>query len=108
MTTGYAPAWSRDGRRIAFVVARVGDAQIYVTNADGGGARQLTALPGINLLPVRSPDSRRMAFLSNRDGEMAVYVMCADGRGQRRLGPVYTDLSVLPLVAWRPPAVRPR
>lgn len=102
-----APAWSPDGQRIAFVKSMDQDAQIYVTDADGSGARRLTALPGINLLPVWSPDSGRMAFLSNRDGEMAVYAMRADGSGQRRLAPVYTDLSALPLLAWRPPGVRP-
>src|SRR3982751_4772524 len=32
---GYDPRWSRDGRRIAFVSVRDGNAEIYVMNADG-------------------------------------------------------------------------
>lgn len=36
------PAWSPDGRRIAFQSNRTGWMEIWVMNADGSGARQLT------------------------------------------------------------------
>jgi len=35
--TGWAPAWSPDGRRIGFVSRRDGNMEIYVMNADGSG-----------------------------------------------------------------------
>ena len=38
----YAGVWSPDGRKIAFVSNRDGDAEIYVMNADGSGQRRLT------------------------------------------------------------------
>ena len=38
----YSPAWSPDGRRIAFSSDRDGDSEIYVMNVDGSGATQLT------------------------------------------------------------------
>ncbi len=35
-------------------------------------------------------------------GDLAVWVMNTDGSGQRRLAPAYGDLSMLPVVSWRP------
>ena len=45
-----SPAWSPDGRRIAFVAAPASSSKIYVMNADGSGQRRLTRARG----PVRS------------------------------------------------------
>ena len=39
------PAWSPDGRKIAFVSKRGGNAEIYVMNTDGSGQRNLTRNP---------------------------------------------------------------
>jgi dipeptidyl aminopeptidase/acylaminoacyl peptidase len=33
------PAWSPDGRKLAFVSRRDGNSEIYVMNADGGNRR---------------------------------------------------------------------
>jgi dipeptidyl aminopeptidase/acylaminoacyl peptidase len=43
---GAKPGWSPDGRKIAFVSKRNGQAEIYVMNADGSGQRNLTRTPG--------------------------------------------------------------
>jgi Tol biopolymer transport system component len=37
-----SPLWSPDGRKIAFVGDRDGNAEVYVMNADGSGQRRLT------------------------------------------------------------------
>ena len=50
------PRWSPDGRKIAFVSKRDGDADIYVMNADGSGQRNLTRGAGRReSQPVWSP-----------------------------------------------------
>ena len=80
-----APAWSPDGRKLAFVSDRDGNSEVYVMNADGSGQRSLTRNPAYDADPAWSPDGRKIAFVSNRDGSYGVYVMNADGSGQRRL-----------------------
>jgi Tol biopolymer transport system component len=35
------PAWSPDGRRLAFVSNREGSYRVYVMNADGSGQRRV-------------------------------------------------------------------
>ncbi|WP_434382660.1 DPP IV N-terminal domain-containing protein [Melittangium boletus] len=84
MATGIA--FSPDGKRIAYALADGESAQIWVANAEGGGARQLTDTRfGINTSPAWSPDGKRLAFVSNRGGSPQVYVMGTDGSGVRRL-----------------------
>ena len=80
-----SPAWSPDGRRIAFGSGRDGNREIYVMNADGSGVTRLTYNDAIDSGPAWSPDGRRIAFASTRDGSFEVYVMNADGSGVTRL-----------------------
>jgi Tol biopolymer transport system component len=79
------PAWSPDGRKIAFRSTQNGNRDIYVMNADGSGKRNLTRNPARDGSPSWSPDGRRIAFLSDRDGRLEAHVMNADGSGQRSL-----------------------
>jgi Tol biopolymer transport system component len=45
------PAWSPDGRRIAFARQSGSSSEIYVMNADGSGQKKLTQSPGFNESP---------------------------------------------------------
>ena len=62
------PAWSPDGRKLAFVSGRDGNAEIYVMNADGSEQENLTRQPANDSHPSWSPDGRKIAFVSRRDG----------------------------------------
>ena len=58
-------AWSPDGKRIAFLsnAAKEGQLQLYVADAIGGRARQLTHLKGDVSGPAWSPDGKTIALL---------------------------------------------
>jgi len=79
------PAWSPDGTRAAFQTYSGEDREIYVMNADGSDARNLTNNSGDDQTPDWSPDGTRIVFISGRDGNHEVYVMNADGSDQTRL-----------------------
>jgi len=74
------PAWSPDGRRIAFVHQSSPDqyaSDLYVMNADGSNVVRRTNR-GVNSSPAWSPDGTRIAFSSLRDGQFGIYVMRVD------------------------------
>jgi TolB protein len=79
------PTWSPDGRSIAYASDRAGGGDIWVMDADGSNARQLTNDRADDWWPTWSPDGSRLAFVSDRDVRTAVYVMNADGSNQHRL-----------------------
>ncbi len=58
-----APAWSPDGKQIAFMSTRGEKPQIYVIPVNGGEAHALTSLKqGVGSGPVWSPDGTQIAF----------------------------------------------
>ena len=80
------PAWSPDGRQIAFVSDRDGDSEIYVMNADGSHQTNLTDNPEAIIWPAWSPDGRQIAFdFRVRDGNTDIYVVNADGSSPTNL-----------------------
>jgi Tol biopolymer transport system component len=72
------PAWSPDGRKIAFTYVE-GGFSIYVMDATGENVKRLTNGPQDNW-PVWSPDSKRIAFSR---GEQSIWSMNPDGTDAR-------------------------
>jgi TolB protein len=91
------PAWSPDGRLIAFSSLRDGTSHLFVMEADGSGTRNLTSTAGEDDHPTWAPDGRRIAFA--RGGVGDIYVMDEDGTHLRRLG---NDLADERQPAWSP------
>jgi Tol biopolymer transport system component len=80
-TASQTPAWSPDGRRIAFVESYP-DYEMYVINSDGSEEQELSR----GETPVWSPDGRKIAFVVGVAFDSSeIYVMNADGSEQRRL-----------------------
>lgn len=62
-----APAWSRDGRWIAFSSRRDGNFDVFLVPAEGGPATQLTFHAVDEMATGFTPDGRRVLFVSARD-----------------------------------------
>ena len=69
------PAWSPDGKQLAYVSYSSGRPQIYVQNIFTKQTKQLTNFKGSNLSPAWSPDGRHMAMALSKDGNSELYIM---------------------------------
>ena len=81
----FSPAWSSDGRRLAFVVRFDDQTEIFSVLVDGSERRQLTRNAEDDLMPVWAADEDRIAFVSYAYGNAEILYMNADGAGQMRL-----------------------
>ncbi len=74
-----APAWSPDGKQIAFTSTRDGRPQIYVMNADGTNQHRVGNSIYADFSPTWSPDGKWIAFASTRNGQTDIYMMDTNG-----------------------------
>lgn len=82
------PAWSPDGRRIAFAGNRNANYQVFVMDADGGNVQLVANTEGRATAPKWSPDGSKLYFTNCRKVDF--------GSG--------CEVLVAPLPAQRPPA----
>jgi TolB protein len=73
------------GGKMAVVLTRDGNAEIYLATVDGELLARLTFNETIDVSPIWAPGGGRIAFVSDRDGTPQIYVMGADGGGQSRV-----------------------
>jgi len=70
-----APAWSPDGRRLAFQSRRGGGWDIFWLDVTDGTVHQVTDDLPYDGRPAWSPDGRRIAFDSYRAGDLDIFVV---------------------------------
>lgn len=73
------------GGKMAVVLSKDGNPEIYVGNADGSGLKRITTSGSIDVSPSFSPDGSKIAFVSDRHGSPQVFVMGAGGGGAKRV-----------------------
>ena len=63
-TSNHSPAWSPDGKLMAYLSNAMGSSQIWLMNLETRDTQQLTDLSEGAWQPVWSPDGNKIAFLS--------------------------------------------
>jgi TolB protein len=71
-----SPAFSPDGRQLAYVSFEGGQPAVWVQQLQSGQRRRVSARGGLNDAPVWSPDSTQLALtLASRDGNVDVWLL---------------------------------
>jgi Tol biopolymer transport system component len=88
---GFNPAWSRDGKQIAFTTEEVGEpsnrvstSSLYVVDSSGGTPRRVTA-DSDAIQPSWSPSGARIVYWSNIKGQRDLYTIATSGRSPAAL-----------------------
>ena len=81
-----SPAWSPDGRKLAYVSFEKQQSEIYVQTLRSGARKRVSSRAGVNGAPAWSPDGRSLALtLSKQDGNLDVYTLDLDTQVLTRL-----------------------
>ncbi len=80
-----SPAWSPDGRELAYVSFELQKAVVWVQDVASGQRRPVANFRGSNSAPAWSPDGRQLALSLSREGGTQLYSMGRDGSALKRL-----------------------
>lgn len=80
-----SPAWSPDGKSLAYVSFESERAMVYVQSLLTQERTVLAAFPGSNSAPAWSPDGQQLALVLTHDGNSQIYLVRANGSDLRRL-----------------------
>ena len=94
-----SPAWSPNGKNIAYVSFENKHAGIYIENVTNGSRQLLSKFPGINNAPAWSPDGRKLALVLSKSGSPNIYIMDI---ATHRLKQVTNDYYINTEPAWSP------
>jgi len=95
-----SPVWSPDGRKVAYVSFRKGDADIFVHDLETGEDKLLVGGKGSQSAPAWSPDGRYIAYSSTlRGGNSEIYLLDLL-TGERRRLTYYYGIDTSPV--WSP------
>jgi TolB protein len=70
-----SPAWSPDGKWIAFTSTRHNNQELYIARPDGKDVKRLTEHSGLDAHPAWSPDGKWIAFTTDRWGDLELALL---------------------------------
>ncbi|MHC9086905.1 Tol-Pal system beta propeller repeat protein TolB [Luteimonas sp. RIT-PG2_3] len=94
-----SPAWSPDGRKLAYVSFERGNSAIYIQDIVTGGRELVSSFRGINSGPAFSPDGRKLALTLSRSGNPEIYVM---DLGSKALTQITNQFGIDTSPVWSP------
>lgn len=68
------PAWSADGKKIAFSADISGNFDIWAVDMESRKLTQLTRNPALDESPAFGPDGNYLAFISTRSGKRSIWI----------------------------------
>jgi TolB protein len=95
-----SPAWSPDGRRVAYVSFEGDESAVYVQTLRTGTRERVSGRPGVNSSPSFSPDGRQISLTLSRDqGNLDVHTLDLTTQVLRQLT---TDAAIDTEAVWAP------
>lgn len=94
-----SPAWSPDGRKIAYVSFENRRSAIFLQTLASGDREKISDTPGINGAPAWSPDGAKLAVALSKDGNPEIYTLDLASRGLDR---ITNHLSIDTEPSWSP------
>ncbi|MGY6587847.1 MAG: Tol-Pal system beta propeller repeat protein TolB [Wenzhouxiangella sp.] len=95
-----SPAWSPDGRKLAYVSFATGRSNIIVQDLFTGQNRVVSSERGINGAPAWSPDGRELAVSLSRGGSPDIWVIDLENGDRARQLTHHWSINTEP--AWSP------
>ena len=80
-----SPAWSPDGRKLAYVSFDRGNSSIYIQDINSSARELVASFRGINSGPAFSPDGRQLALTLSKSGNPEIYVMDLGSKALRQI-----------------------
>ena len=80
-----SPAWSPNGRELAYVSFEKQKAVVYTQDVSSGARRAIADFRGSNSAPAWSPDGQTLALTLSRDGGSQLFLIDRAGGTPRRL-----------------------
>jgi len=98
-----SPAWSPNGKRIAYVSFQNKKPIVYVQDVEVPKQNVVANFKGSNSAPAWAPDGAKLAVALSRDGNSQIYLINPDGSNPRRLsssGGIDTEPNFSPDGQW--------
>jgi TolB protein len=80
-----SPAWSPDGKKIAFTSYLRRNPDLYLIDVDGKNLQRFSRYPGLNVAPSWSPDGQQIALMMGMEGKSEIFLIDTNGGNPRKL-----------------------